>query len=215
MQENIEQCYTIKFCVKLNKSSTDTFASLIEAYGEATLSRTMVFKWQKAFKEGWENVEDDPRSGRPILSTNDQYVEVVRAVMAKDRGLSVRMIAEETGLNKNAVHWILTEHLHMRKICAKLVPKNLSGAKSEPVGNLSGFAGKTRNWTKFFAYSNNRRWIMGVDYNPETKRQSEEWHTKSSPRPKKASMSRSRVKTMIIVFFNSRGIVHKEFVPPG
>ena len=28
-------------------------------------------------------------------------------------------------------------------------------------------------------------------------------------------MSRSKVKTMIIVFFDSRGIVHKEFVPPG
>ena len=52
------------------------------------------------------------------------------------------------------------------------------------------------------------------DYDPKTKRQSEEWHTKSS-RPKKAHMSRSRVKTMIIVFFDSRGIVHKEFVPPG
>ena len=46
--------------------------------------------------------------------------------MAKDHRLSVRMIAEETGLNKNAVHGILTEHLHMQKICAKLVPKNLS-----------------------------------------------------------------------------------------
>ena len=56
------------------------------------------------------------------------------------------MIAEETGLNKNAVHRILTEHLHMRKVCAKLVPKNLSvEQKSEPVGNLSGFLGKTRN----------------------------------------------------------------------
>jgi histone-lysine N-methyltransferase SETMAR len=28
-------------------------------------------------------------------------------------------------------------------------------------------------------------------------------------------MSRSRVKTMIIVFFDSLGIVHKECVPPG
>ena len=57
-------------------------------------------------------------------------------------------------------------------------------------------------------------WVF--DYDPETKRQSEEWHTKSSPCPKKACMSRSRVKTMIIVFFSdSRGIVHKEFVPPG
>ena len=31
MQENIER-YTIKFCVKLNKSATETFASLTEAY---------------------------------------------------------------------------------------------------------------------------------------------------------------------------------------
>ena len=46
--------------------------------------------------------------------------------MAEDRRLSVRMIAEETGLDKSAVHRILTDHLHMRKICAKLVPKNLS-----------------------------------------------------------------------------------------
>ena len=53
-------------------------------------------------------------------------MEVVRAVTAKDRRLSVRMIAEEAVLNKNAVHGILTEHLHMRKICVKLVPKNVS-----------------------------------------------------------------------------------------
>ena len=53
------------------------------------------------------------------------------------------------------------------------------------------------------------------DYDPETKWQSEEWHTKSSHRPKKARMGRSNVKTMIIVVFDSRGIVHKEFVPPG
>ena len=71
-----------------------------EAYGDATLSRTMVFKWHRAFKEGRENVEDDTRSGRLISSTNDQNVEVVRAVMVKDHRLSVMMIAEETGLNK-------------------------------------------------------------------------------------------------------------------
>ena len=55
-------------------------------------------------------------------------------------------------------------------------------------------------------------WVF--NYNPETKQQSAEWNTMSSPRPKKAGMSRSRVKIMI-VFFGSRGIVYKEFVPPG
>ena len=112
--------------MKLNKSATETFASLTEAYGDATLWRTMVFKRHNAFKDGRENVEDDPRSGRPISATKDENVEVVRAVMVKDRQLSVGMIAEETGLDKGAVHRILTDHLHMRKICAKLVPKNLS-----------------------------------------------------------------------------------------
>ena len=77
MQENIEQRYAIKFCVKLNKYATETFASLTEARGDATLSRTVVFKWHITFKEGQENVEDHPRSGRPFSSTNDQNVEVV------------------------------------------------------------------------------------------------------------------------------------------
>ena len=77
----------------------------------------------QSFQKGRENVEYNPRSGRPITSTKDENVKVVRAVMAKDRRLSFRMIAEETGLDKCAVHRILTDQLGMRKICAKLVPK--------------------------------------------------------------------------------------------
>jgi hypothetical protein len=73
----------------------------------------MVFKWHKAFKEGRENVEDDPRSGRPISSTYYQNVEMVQAVMAKNHRLSVTMIPEEMALYKNALHRILTDHLHM------------------------------------------------------------------------------------------------------
>jgi hypothetical protein len=70
MQENIEQRNAIKFCVKLNKSATEKFVSLTEAYRDATLSRSMVFKWHKVFKDCRENVEDDPRSGRRSSSTN-------------------------------------------------------------------------------------------------------------------------------------------------
>ena len=52
MQENIEEWYAIKFCVKLNKSATETFASLTKADGDATVLRTVDFKWHKASKEG-------------------------------------------------------------------------------------------------------------------------------------------------------------------
>jgi len=42
-------------------------------------------------------------------------------------------------------------------------------------------------------------WIL--EYDPETKRQSREWHTANSPLPKKARMNKSKIKSMI--FFNT------------
>ena len=56
-------------------------------------------------------------------------------------------------------------------------------------------------------------WIL--EYDPETKRQSRELHTANSPRPKKATICISKIKSMFICFFDSQGIVHEEYVPPG
>jgi len=42
-------------------------------------------------------------------------------------------------------------------------------------------------------------WIL--EYDPETKHQIREWHTANSPRPKKARMNKSKIKSMIICFF--------------
>ena len=75
MHKNIEQRYAINFCVKLNKSVAGTFVSLAEAYGDSTLSRTMVLKWHKAFKVDRGIVQDDLRSGRPISSTNAKMLK--------------------------------------------------------------------------------------------------------------------------------------------
>jgi len=33
--------------------------------------------------------------------------------------------------------------------------------------------------------------------------------------PKKVRMSKSKIKSMLICFFDSHGVIHKEFVPPG
>jgi transposase len=52
-------------------------------------------------------------------------------------------------------------------------------------------------------------------YDPETKLQSSRWKSPGSPRPKKARMQKSKLKTMLICFFDQEGIVHREFVPPG
>ena len=56
-------------------------------------------------------------------------------------------------------------------------------------------------------------WVY--QYDPETKRQSAQWKTANSPRPKKFRHSKSRVKTMLLTFFDTRGILHYEFLPNG
>jgi len=52
-------------------------------------------------------------------------------------------------------------------------------------------------------------------YDPETKRQSSEWEGETSPWPKKLKFQRSHIKTMLIIFFNSQSVGHKEFVSEG
>ena len=125
MQRSLEQHYTIKFCAKLEKSGSKTLQLLRTAYGDAVLSSAEVLRWHKAFKGGRESVEEEQRAGRPSTSRTENNVARVKAVLDRDRRLSVRLIAEEVGLLKTDVHQIITEDLNMRKICEKLVPKNL------------------------------------------------------------------------------------------
>ena len=60
----------IKFCVKLGKSTTVTYEKLQRAYREHSLSRAQVFRWQKSFLEGREQVEDEPHVGKLSTSKN-------------------------------------------------------------------------------------------------------------------------------------------------
>ena len=52
-------------------------------------------------------------------------------------------------------------------------------------------------------------------YDPETKRKSSGWGSETTPRLKKLKFQRSRIKTMLIIFLDSQGVVQKEFVPEG
>ncbi|KAB0370639.1 hypothetical protein FD755_017048 [Muntiacus reevesi] len=125
----LEQRISIKFCVKLNKSASETHHLLKEAYGNEVMSRARVFDWHKRFKEGREDIRDDARSGRPVTHRTDENIKKVKDLVCSNRQLTVRMMAEELNLDKETVRLILKENLNMRKVSAKVISGIL---KDEP-----------------------------------------------------------------------------------
>ena len=80
----------------------------------------------QVFLEGREQVEDEPRAGRPSTSKMDDNVERVRSLVSSDRRLTLRMIISELNLNRFTVHQILIQDLDMPKVCAKMEAENLT-----------------------------------------------------------------------------------------
>jgi len=75
------------------KTFTEAFQMLQQAYGDDCLSRTQYHEWYQRFKSGRTSIEDDPKSGRPSTSMDDDHVEKVLAVIRQNRSLTVREVA--------------------------------------------------------------------------------------------------------------------------
>ena len=110
----------------------------------------------------------------------------------------------------------IIESLEMRKLCAKTVSKILSEYQRQQ--RFTVCQDITEHLKAELDLLNSvitgdEKWVF--EYNPETKRQSREWKSYGSPRPMKARKSKSKVKVMLIVFFDIQGIVHFESLPSG
>ena len=66
----------IVFCVKLSKSTAETLDMLHEAYGELSLSWTVVFEWNSCLEVGQVSVEDEC-SGQPSTCNMTENVEEI------------------------------------------------------------------------------------------------------------------------------------------
>ena len=83
----MEQRINLKFLVQLRKTPTECFRLLPETkkvYGEDVMSRTQIFKWHKRFEKGHEEVEDDPKTGRPSTMRTDENITTVKQLVQSD-----------------------------------------------------------------------------------------------------------------------------------
>jgi len=102
----------------------------------------------------------------------------------------------------------------MRQVCAKMVPKELTEEQKQRRVIICQDLLKTQNDILGLIITVDETGVY--QYNHETKRQSGQWKTANSARPKKFHRSKSRVKKMLLIFFfDIREIAHYEFVPTG
>lgn len=81
--------------MKLEKTFTETFQMLQKAFEDDCLSRSKCHGWFKRFKEGRTSIADDPRLGRPTVSTDDMHVSQVNDLVRSNRRLTIREMADE------------------------------------------------------------------------------------------------------------------------
>jgi hypothetical protein len=112
----------INFFVKLGKTPAETYEMLQTVYGEEALSRSSIFEWFKLFKDGREDLQDDPRSGLPSSSRNADTIPNAHEMVTRNRRLTLRMMTDELSISKETIRQILYEDLWKRKICTKFAP---------------------------------------------------------------------------------------------
>jgi len=99
---------------------------LVQVYGDNAMKKTAVYKCVKRFSEGRESVTDEERSGRQATNRTEENIAKFRQIVRENRRLTVRSIVEQMNIDKETARKILTEDLDMRKVCAKMVPKELT-----------------------------------------------------------------------------------------
>ena len=71
------------------RSTLECFEGLRETCGDAALPHRTVARWVKAFREGWDAVRDNLRTGQPHLENNTVQLLASLFTMLMANGLRV------------------------------------------------------------------------------------------------------------------------------
>ena len=82
-------------------------------------------KWAKDFREGREDVNDDPRSDRPISVLTHENIECVRQVIEDDPHSTYDDIMVAPNLSRGSIERIIPDHLKMKKVVSRWIAHHL------------------------------------------------------------------------------------------
>jgi len=69
------------------------------------------------------STSDSPRPGRPKTVTTPEIIDQIHELILENRRILAKSIAEQVGISRELVGFIIHEDLDMQKLSAKRVPK--------------------------------------------------------------------------------------------
>ena len=82
----------IKFMVKIEWKGTEIMKALGNVYGINAPKKIAVYKWVQRFREGREELEDDPRIGRRTTSKNQENSQAAQNLIEDARKIIVNEV---------------------------------------------------------------------------------------------------------------------------
>ena len=95
-------------------------------FGDQGPSYNTVARW---FREGREDIQDQPRPGRPVTETTTEHIKEVPCLIDGDPYLTIDEIQVETAMSRGTIERIISDYLQSRKITARWVTNILTDAQ--------------------------------------------------------------------------------------
>ena len=217
--KRFKQRAVIEFLTAEGISPSEIHRRLVQVYGPDCLDVSNVRRWVRRCQDegvGSVDLNDKPRSGRPLTATDDWHKDKVDEMIQENRRITQREISEELHISQERVGSIITS-LNYRKVCARWVPRMLTAemkkSRQETCRqNLARFSAEGDEFLHNIVTAD-ETWIH--HYDPETKRQSMEYRHPGSPPRRKFKTQSSIGKVMATFFWDVSGIIHVDFLEPG
>ena len=123
--ENLAACEmrsVIRFLNAKNTTPVEIHRQLCDVYREHATSSSMLWRWERLFNEGRENVHDDPQSGRPSVA-NEDLVRAVEEKIRENRQFTITPLSLHfSQISRSPLHKIVSEDKEVVTTCFALQP---------------------------------------------------------------------------------------------
>lgn len=215
--DQVEYRSVIHYYFLKGKTNQVIKRKLDSVYGNLSPSFATIKRWTAEFRRGRTSVHDEPRSGRPNEVTTQENIDKIQNIVMANPKIKLSEIVDILNMSKERVGNILHEHLHMKKLSARWVPRSLTiDQKWQRVRDSKACLELfKRNSAEFI-----RRYIT-VDetwihhFNPESNQQAKEWVEAGGSAPKRPKTQTTAGKVMATVFWDSKGIILIDYLQKG